>query len=178
MTDLRPIEPLDSKRHHTKGFNCGQPGLNRWLQSYAGQSQRRDVARTFVVTDQQFNVVGYYTLVAGQVEHPAATPSVSAGASRHFPIPICLLARLAIDSAWQGRGVGSDLLRDALRRAVAAADQIGIRAVLVDAIDGNAADFYRRYGFEPATDDGLTLMVPVGTMRTRFEEPGGGTASG
>jgi predicted N-acetyltransferase YhbS len=176
VSDLRPTEPLDSKRHQAKSFDCGQPSLNRWLQSYAGQSQRRDVARTFVVTDQQFNVVGYYTLVAGQVEHSAATRSVSAGASRHFPISICLLARLAIDNAWQGRGIGSDLLRDALRRAVGAADQIGIRAVLVDAIDGNAANFYRRYGFEPATDDGLTLMVPVETIRTRFKEPSGGTA--
>ena len=176
MSDLRPIEPLDSKRHHTERFDCGQASLNRWLQSYAGQSQRRDVARTFVVTDQQLNVVGYYTLVAGQVEHPAATPSVSAGASRQFPISICLLARLAIDNAWQGRGIGSDLLRDALRRAVGAADQVGIRAVLVDAIDGNAANFYRHYGFEPTTDDGLTLMVPVGTIRTRFADPSAGTA--
>ncbi len=170
MSDLRPIEPLDSKNHHTQGFDCGQPSLDRWLQSYAGQSQRRDVARTFVVTDQELNVVGYYTLVAGQVEHPAVTPSVSAGVSRHFPIPICLLARLAIDNGRQGCGIGSDLLRDALRRAVGAADQIGIRAVLVDAIDGNAANFYRHYGFEPATDDGLTLMVPVGALRTRFKK--------
>jgi GNAT superfamily N-acetyltransferase len=176
VSDLRPIEPLDAKRHHTERFDCGRPSLNRWLQSYAGQSQRRDVARTFVVTDEPLNIVGYYTLVAGQVERPAATPSVSAGAPRHFPIPICLLARLGVDNAWQGRGIGSDLLRDALRRAVGAADQIGIRAVLVDAIDANAANFYHHYGFEPATDDGLTLMVPVGTIRTRFGELGGGTA--
>jgi predicted N-acetyltransferase YhbS len=178
VSDLRPIEPLDSKRHHAKSFDCGQPSLNRWLHSYAGQSQRRDVARTFVVTDQQFNVVAYYTLVAGQVEHPAATLSVSRGTSGHFPIPVCLLARLAIDNSWQGRGIGSDLLRDALRRAVGAADQIGIRAVLVDAIDGNAANFYRHYGFEAATTDGLTLMVPVETIRTRFGEPSDGTAPG
>jgi GNAT superfamily N-acetyltransferase len=176
VSDLRPIEPLDSKRHHAKSFDCGQPSLNRWLHSYAGQSQRRDVARTFVVTDQQFNVIGYYTLVAGQVEHSAATQSVSGGTSRHFPIPICLLARLAIDKSCQGRGIGSDLLRDALRRALGAADQIGIRAVLVDAIDGNAANFCRHYGFEFATTDGLTLMVPVGTIRMRFAEPGRGTA--
>jgi GNAT superfamily N-acetyltransferase len=168
VTDLRPIEPLDSKRHQIRRFDCGQPSLNRWLQSYASQSQRRDVARTYVVTDEQSDVVGYYTLVAGQVEHPGVTPSVGAGTSRHFPIPVCLLARLAIDNAWQGRGVGSDLLRDALRRALAAADQIGIRAVLVDAIDDAAASFYRHYGFEPATEDGLTLMVPIGAMRARL----------
>jgi predicted N-acetyltransferase YhbS len=178
VSDLRPIEPLDSKRYHIEGFDCGQPSLNRWLHSYAGQSQRRDVARTFVVTDQELDVVGYYTLVAGQVEHSAATQSVSGGTSRHFPIPVCLLARLAIDNSWQGRGIGCDLLRDALRRAVGAADQIGIRAVLVDAIDGNAANFYRHYGFEPATTNGLTLMVPVETIRTRFGEPVGGTAPG
>jgi GNAT superfamily N-acetyltransferase len=166
--DLRPIEPLDSKRHHTRSFNCGQPSLNRWLQSYAGQSQRRDVARTFVVSDQQLEVVGYYTLVAGQVEHPAATSSVSAGVSRHFPIPICLLARLAIDNSWQGRGIGGGLLRDALRRAVAAADQIGIRAVLVDAIDDEAANFYRHYGFEWAIADGLTLMLPVNAIHSQL----------
>jgi uncharacterized protein YpmS len=85
VSDLRPTEPLDSKRHHATSFDCGQPSLNRWLQSYAGQSQRRDVARTFVVTDHRFNVVGYYTLVAGQVEHSAATRSVSAGTSRCAP---------------------------------------------------------------------------------------------
>ena len=161
MSDLRPVEPLGSKRHRRQDFDCGYPSLNRWLQSYASQSQRRDVARSFVVADQDLNVVGYYTLVAGQVEHEAATQSVSAGISRHFPIPICLLARLAVDQTWQGRGIGSDLLRDSLRRAVAAGDQIGIRAVTVDAVDDRAAMFYRQYGFEPASSDNLTLMVPI-----------------
>jgi GNAT superfamily N-acetyltransferase len=114
-------------------------------------------------------VVGFYTLVAGQVEHPAATPSGATGVSRHVPIPICLLVRLAVEKTWQGRGVGTDLLRNALRRTVAAADQIGIRAVLVDAIDDVAANFYRHHGFAPVTDDGLTLMVPVAAIRTPFE---------
>lgn len=172
MSDLRPIEPLDPKRHRIKDFDCGQSSLNRWLQSYAGQSQRRDVGRTFVVTDEQLNVVGYYTLVAGQVEHAAATQAVGAGVSRHFPIPICLLARLAVDGGWQGRGIGSDLLRDALRRALAAADQIGIRAVLVDALNDFAAQFYRQYGFEPTTSDPLTLMVPVRAVRARIPTSG------
>jgi predicted N-acetyltransferase YhbS len=96
-----------------------------------------------------------------------STP-VRAGVSRHFPIPICLIARLAVDQAWQSRGLGSHLLRDALRRTLAAAGQIGIRAVLVDAIDDRAAAFYRRYGFEPASEDGLTLMVPIAAVRSQL----------
>jgi len=170
VTELRPVEPLDPKRHEIKEFRCSQPSLDRWLQAYAGQSQRRDVARTFVAADSELRVVGYYTLVAGQVEHAAASPPICAGVSRYFPIPIpiCLIARLAVDRSWQGRGLGSDLLRDALRRTLAAADQIGIRAVLVDAIDEHAADFYRRYGFEPSTTDGLTLTVPLAAVRSQL----------
>jgi GNAT superfamily N-acetyltransferase len=168
VSDLRPVEPLGSKRHKTDGFECGHPSLDHWLRAHAGQSQRRDVARTFVVADQESRVVGYYTLVAAEVEHGAASPPVRAGVSRHFPIPVCLIARLAVDSSWQGRGLGRDLLRDAFRRTVAASDEIGIRAVLVDAIDENAAGFYRRCGFEPTTTDGLTLIVPLAAVRARL----------
>jgi predicted N-acetyltransferase YhbS len=168
VSDLRPVEPLDSKRHKTDGFDCGQPNLDRWLQAYSGQSQRRVVARTYVVADQESRVVGYYTLVAAEVDHGAASPPVRAGVSRHFPIPVCLIARLAVDKRWQGRGLGRDLLRDAMRRALAASKQIGMRAVVVDAIDGDAAGFYRRHGFESAADDGLTLMLPIAAVRSRL----------
>ncbi|MGO9961032.1 MAG: GNAT family N-acetyltransferase [Solirubrobacteraceae bacterium] len=168
MSELRPVEPLDPKRHRTDEFDSGQPSLDRWVRFYAGQSQRRDVARTFVTSDAKFNVVGYYTLVAGEVEQAAASSHVRAGVSKHFPIPVCLIARLAVDRSWQGRGLGRDLLRDAMRRTLAASDQIGIRAVVVDAIDEEAARFYRRRGFEPATDDELTLMVPIAALRSQF----------
>jgi GNAT superfamily N-acetyltransferase len=168
VSELRPVEPLDSRRHKSEGFECGQPNLDRWLRTYAGQSQRRDVARTFVVVDQEWRVVGYYTLVAAEVEHGAASPAVLAGVSRHFPIPVCLIARLAVDKRWQGRGLGRDLLRDAMRRALAASEQIGMRAVVVDAIDEEAARFYRRRGFEAATDDGLMLMVPITVVRSQL----------
>jgi GNAT superfamily N-acetyltransferase len=120
VSELRAVEPLDRKRHQTEEFKCGQPTLDRWLRAYAGQAQHRDVARTFVATDPVLRVVGYYTLVAGEVEHDAAPVSVRAGVSRHFPIPVCLIARLAVDKTWQGRGLGRDLLRDAMRRALAA----------------------------------------------------------
>jgi len=110
----------------------------------------------------------YYTLVAGQAEHAAAPAAVTRGISRHFPIRICLIARLAVDQRWQGRGLGSAVLRDALRRTLGAAAEIGIRAVLVDAIDENAAAFYRSYGFERASADGRTLMVPIAAVRSQL----------
>jgi GNAT superfamily N-acetyltransferase len=93
---------------------------------------------------------------------------VTRGISRHFPIRICLIARLAVDQRWQGRGLGSAVLRDALRRTLGAAAEIGIRAVLVDAIDENAAAFYRSYGFERASADGRTLMVPIAAVRSQL----------
>lgn len=167
MSDLRPVEPLDRPRHITDTFSSGQPTLDRWLRAYASQSQRRDVARTFVAVDAGLTVVGYYTLVAAEVEHGSASQPVRAGVSKHFPIPVCLIARLAVDTGWQGRGLGRDLLRDAMRRSLAASDQIGIRAVVVDAIDEPSAAFYRRHGFEPAADDGLTLMVPIAAIRAQ-----------
>ncbi len=168
MSDLRPVEPLDPKRHVVSEFRCGRPSLDRWLQSYAGQSQRRDAARTFVAAQPNARVVAYYTLVAGRVDHASAPAAVTHGISRHFPIRICLIARLAVDKRWQGHGLGSALLCDALRRALAAADEIGIRAVLVHAIDHDAAAFYRRYGFERADEDGLTLMVPIAALRSQL----------
>jgi GNAT superfamily N-acetyltransferase len=111
VSDLRPVEPLDPKRHQINEFRCGQPSLDRWLHAYAGQSQRRDVARTFVASEPNQRVVAYYSLVAGQAEHAAAPAAVTRGISRHFPIPICLIARLAVDQRWQGRGLGSAVLR-------------------------------------------------------------------
>jgi GNAT superfamily N-acetyltransferase len=168
VSELRPVEPLDTKRHKTGEFDSGAPTLDRWLRAYAGQSQRRDVARTFVTADLKLNVVGYYTLVASEVEHDSASSPVRAGVSRHFPIPVCLIARLAVDRSWQGRGLGRDLLRDAMRRALAASEQIGIRALVVDAIDEEAAGFYQRHGLEPTTIDGLTLMLPLAAVRSQL----------
>lgn len=166
MTDAQiRVEPLDRRKHQVHGFDCGDDRLNRWLHASAGQAQRRDVARTYVAVDGADEVVGYYTLVAGQVEHGDAPGRVRKGVSPHFPIPVALVARLAVATTYQGQGLGGDLLRDSLRRILAASDQVGIRAVLVHAIDERAADFYRRLGFEAATPDRLTLMVPLAAVR-------------
>jgi GNAT superfamily N-acetyltransferase len=158
-------EPLDLKRHSVERFSCGRSALDRWLREFAGQGQRRDTSRTFVATGEDGEVIGYYTLVAGQVEQKQATSSVRAGTSKHFPIPICLVARLAVDRGSQGRGLGAALLLDALRRAVGAAELVGIRAVVVHALDDEAARFYEHFAFAPVGDEPRTLMVPLAAVR-------------
>lgn len=169
MSELRATQPLDRKRHRITDFTCGRAPLDAWLHRYAGQGQRRDTARTFVTARPDGTVGGYYTLVAGQVEHQDATPDVSTGAARQFPIPICLIARLAVATTEQGRGLGADLLLDALRRVLAASQLVGIRAVVVHAIDDDAARFYARFGFTPLAETPRTLMVPLQAVRNVLE---------
>ena len=152
---------LDHRRHRVDRFECGQDSLDRWLRAYAGQSQRRDAARTFVTAEPDGKVAGYYTLVAAQVEHEQATAGVRQGLSPHFPIPVALLARLAVATQYQGAGLGRSLLLDALRRVLRASEELAIRAVTVDAIDERASSFYRAFGFEPSDIAPDTLMVPL-----------------
>lgn len=158
-------EPLDLRRHNVERFACGRSSLDRWLREYAGQGQRRDTSRTFVAARADGEVIGYYTVVAGQVERDQTTSSVRAGTSKHFPVPICLIARLAVDLSSQGRGLGAGLLLDALQRAVGAAELVGIRAVVVHALDDEAARFYEHFSFAPVSDDSRTLMVPLAAVR-------------
>lgn len=166
MTSFSATEPFDRKQHPVDEFDSGQPTLDRWLKQYAGQGQRRDTARTFVSTADDGAVTGYYTLLASQVEHQAATRAVSAGTTTRYPIPICLLARLAVNREDQGRGLGAELLLDALQRTVRASREIAIRAVVAHAIDDEAAGFYGRFSFVAASDEPRTLMVPLEAVRT------------
>jgi GNAT superfamily N-acetyltransferase len=155
----------DPAVHDVSTFDCGEDALNRWLRHSAGQSQRRDAARTFVVIAGQQRVIGYYTTVVGEIRHEQASPAVSRGMSRHFPIPIALVARLAVDTGFHGRGIGSLLLRDALMRVVAASEQVAIRAVVVHAMSDRAAAFYVRFGFKPLAYEPRTLMITLDELR-------------
>jgi GNAT superfamily N-acetyltransferase len=163
------VEPL-GPHHEVDRFDCGRGRLDRWLRANAGQGQRRDTARTFVTCREgEAEVVGFYTLVASQVERGAATENVQRGASKHFPIPVCLVARLAVDRSEQGVGLGRSLLLDALQRAERASRAVAMRAVLVHAVDREAAGFYERFGFRPAATGPLTLMVPMEAVRRTLE---------
>jgi GNAT superfamily N-acetyltransferase len=158
-------ERYDPARHGVAGFACGEESLDRWLQSYAGQGERRDSTRTFVAADAHARVRGYYTLVAGQIEHGQATEEVRKGLSRHFPIPVAILARLAVETRSQGQGLGARLLSDALERICRAAQEVAVRAVVVHAIDERASAFYEHFGFRSLSAAPRTLMVTLGELR-------------
>jgi GNAT superfamily N-acetyltransferase len=153
-------EPLGSD-HVLEGFDCGRVSLNVWLARHARQAAPAGSARTYVVLDaQQERVVGYYALAAGQLEREAASARAIKGMPR-YPIPVVLLARLAVDRSVAGRGLGAWLLRDAMLRTLAASETIGVRALLVHAIDEEARAFYLRHGLEPSPSDRLHLMILI-----------------
>lgn len=162
---LRPPVAFDARHHRTGDFESGEPSLDIWLRRFAGQSQRRDAARTFVTSQDGSAVIGYYTLVAGEVTHARATPEVGRGLSTRFPIPVALLARLAVDRRYHGRGIGSSLLLDALDRTLLASEHVATRAVVVDAISEVAVGFYLHHGFRPLSDEPRRLMVHLGEIR-------------
>lgn len=158
-------ERYDPAIHEVADFACGEESLDRWLHRYAGQGERRDATRTFVATDESRVVRGYYTLVAGQLEQAEATEAVRKGLSRHFPIPVAILARLAVEERSQGKGLGASLLNDAVERICRAAQEVAVRAVVVHAIDEQAAAFYERFGFRGLSAGPRTLMVTLAELR-------------
>ena len=139
-------QPLGTS-HRLEEFDCGKPALTDWLLHHARQAQGSGSARTFVACNQN-RVAGYYSLTVGQIDTLEAPDRIRRGMGQ-YPIPLVILARLAVDLDYQKRGLGFSLLQDAITRTVAIADQAGIRALLTHPIDAAADAFYRRFGFEP-----------------------------
>lgn len=162
MTPLR-IEKLQ-RSHAVDEFDCGREALNRFLARYALQNQQAGASQTYVALAEE-TLVGYYTLVVGQVEYAAAPERLTKGLARH-PVPIMLLARLAIAASWQGKGLGSGLLKDAMQRTLQAADIAGIRAFAVHAKDDEARAFYEHFGFTPLPSDPYHLFRLLKDIRT------------
>jgi len=153
-------EPLGPD-HVVEGFDCGRTSLNVWLIRYARQAAAVGSARTYVVVDaQQARVVGYHALAAAGLEREAATARIVTRMPQ-YPIPVVLLARLAVDLSVIGGGLRAWLLRDAMTRTLAAAETIGVRAMLVHAIDQDAAGFYLRHGLEPSPTEPRHLMILI-----------------
>jgi GNAT superfamily N-acetyltransferase len=162
VTPSLHIEKLH-RVHNVEPFTCGQPELDRFLVRRALQAQQSNSSQTYVALSDS-EVVGFYTIVAGEVAHAQAPERVVKGMARH-PIPLLVLARLAVHVGAQGRGIGSGLLLDALGRTLQVADAIGVRALAVHAKDDQAAAFYRYFGFTPSPVDTRHLFMIIKDIR-------------
>jgi len=155
---LRAPEPLDAQ-HRLEGFDCGKPALNDWLLRHARQAQGSGSAKTFVVADDD-RIAGYFSLTVGQVDTLEAPERIRKGMGQ-YPVPVVILARLAVSQRDQGRGIGAGMLQDAIRRTFLIAEQAGIRAMLTHPVDDEAAKFYTRFGFiaSPLREQQLLLLL-------------------
>jgi GNAT superfamily N-acetyltransferase len=158
----RRVEKLRAD-HPIEGFDCGREELNRYLLRFAWANQQAGAAQTYVGLVGNA-VVGYYTLAVGQVTREEAPERLTKGLARH-PVPIMLLARLAVSGSAQGQGIGKALLRDAMLRTIQAADIAGIRAFAVHAKDDEARRFYEKFDFIPSPADPMHLFVLLKDVR-------------
>lgn len=146
------------KDHDTSSFDSGNPTLDQWLIKRAWKNQESGASRTFVTCDDT-KIVGYYALATGSVERDIATNNLSRGMPE--PIPVIILARLAIDQNYQGKKLGAGLLKDAMLRTLTIATNVGVRGLLVHALSVSAKQFYAHYGFQTSNIDSMTLMISV-----------------
>lgn len=155
--------------HEVESFDCGTESLNQYLKRFAVTNTAAGTARTYVTTlSGSMTVVGFYSLAAGSVEKSKAPERVAKGLPGH-PIPVVLLARLAVDRNYWALGVGKGLLRDALLRVSTAAEVVGVRALLVHAKDERAAKFYAQFGFCASPTDPLHLMLLMKDLRRTLQ---------
>jgi predicted N-acetyltransferase YhbS len=153
---LHAPQPLTAD-HQLNTFNCGETSLDEWLKRRALLNQSNGASRTFVVVDESQLVMGYYALAAGAVHHQDATRSIRQ--NMPDPIPVMVLARLAVDIRTKGMQLGAGLLRDAVDRSLAVAKNTGVRALLVHALHERAKQFYLYFGFQASPVHPLTLML-------------------
>ena len=156
MIAFSPVEKIRAD-HDTESFDCGGAELNRFLNRFAFASHRSHTAQTYVVC-RGLRVVGYYSLTVGQASHENAPVRVAQGIAS-YPIPLMILARLAVDKGEQGHGLGAALLKDTLLRSAKVADIMGIRALFVHAKDEQAIAFYEHFNFRPSPTDPQHLFL-------------------
>jgi predicted GNAT family N-acyltransferase len=156
---IRAIEPLG--KHIRSAFSCGVAELDAWFHQRAGQDDKRNVARVFVAVDDQRGVVGFYSLSSFTLTLTDLPSEHAKRLPRYDAIPAALIGRLARDKRVRGEGVGALLLADAVRRVLGAAQSLAVFAIVVDAKNETAADFYRQFGFVTFPNRPLRLFLPV-----------------
>ncbi len=150
---------LLSDEHVLDVFSCGKPELDDWLIKKALKNHKRNNTRVFVVCDDNNKVIGYYAIAMGSVQRESALSSLKRNSPN--PIPMVVLARLAVDEGYKGRGIGVGLLKDCVLRSVHAMNVVGGAGILVHALDDEAKAFYKRFGFNESPIDAMTLMARV-----------------
>ncbi len=158
LSTPQPLLPV----HRFDDFKCGEAVLDEWLKRRASANQLSGASRTFVVVDQDQRIRGYYAMAAGAVSHQMATGSVRR--NMPDPVPVMVLARLAVDQRAQGIKLGASLLQDAVKRAVVVSQNAGVRALLVHALHDRAKQFYEYYGFQVSPANPMTLMLRLGPV--------------
>lgn len=158
-----PFALLDPARHHRAYFNCGEQSLDKYLREQATQHHRDGISTTHVLVDESApeSIIGYYTLAAAQMLLSELHPGDQKRLPR-YPVPAVRMARLAVALSEQGKGHGATLLAHAVVRSLELREHLGVRVMLVDAINDRAATFYRSYGFRPTASLGRTLYLPLG----------------
>jgi predicted N-acetyltransferase YhbS len=154
-------EPIN-EQHQIHGFNSGEEGLDLWLKNKAIKNQKSNASRTYVACDNE-RVIGYYVLASSSVDGGIATGRLRRNMPN--PVPVVVLGRLAVDAAYQNMGIGRALVRDAGFRVIQAAEVIGIRGLLVQAVSNKAKEFYEQLGFESSSIDPMTLMITLEDLK-------------
>ena len=149
--------------HRLDDFACGEAALDEWLKRRALANQLSGASRTFVVANSEQCVIGYYAIAAGAVSHHAATSAVRR--NMPDPVPVMVLARLAVDHRAHGLKLGGAMLQDAVNRTVTVAQNAGVRALLVHALHDRAKDFYAHYGFQASPLHPMTLMLRLNSFK-------------
>jgi predicted GNAT family N-acyltransferase len=158
------IELFDSTKHYRTDFCCGQISLDNYIRKQASQDIKRKVSTVFVLIDDidtQFNILGYYTLSSHTVEIENLEQSFAKKLPRYPQLPATLLGRLAIDNQQNGKGFREIILFDALKKAIAVSKQIASLAVITEALDENAVNFYMKYGFQKFNKESMKLYLPM-----------------
>ena len=157
------FEELDPRRHDRAGFDCGVEALNRYLRTLAAQHRAKGIATTFVLVDadQPATILGYYSLSAATLALERLAEADRKGLPA-YPIPAVRIGRLAASAAHRGQRLGELLLANAIKRTLLARHTLGVYAVVVEAKDGNAEAFYRKYGFRPCDAATRQLYLPLG----------------
>jgi GNAT superfamily N-acetyltransferase len=165
------VEPLNETSHRRENFECEAPELTAYLRTRARKEVEARICACFVLVpaSEPGRIAGYYTLSSATIETTTLPPKLAQRLPRYPKCPATLLGRLARDSAFRGKGIGELLLVSALKRALENTHQVGSIAVVTDPKDGNAANFYAKYGFRPIAIDETRLMLPMAEIEALMD---------